>query len=230
MRGVARCPSRSPAARCAACGATPPCGARAGRQTFCAVPTVVLASASPRRAALLRSAGLQVEVRPVPCDESPRLHEPAVAYARRIAAAKLAAALAETTWDRDHPCLAADTVVWDERTAAPLGKPRDRDHARTLLRQLTGADHWVTTAWALARPGAPPHVGHETTRVWMRPLPNDELERYLDTDEWRDKAGGYGIQGHAAGIVLRIEGSYTNVVGLPLAQVLQALVGEEPSR
>ena len=121
--------------------------------------------------------------------------------------------------------LAADTVVWSATTAEPLGKPRDREHARQGLRQLVGADHFVTTAWALARPGHAPDLHHETTRVWMRPLPDDELERYLDTDEWRDKAGGYGIQGHAAGLVTRVEGSYTNVVGLPLAQVLAALAG-----
>lgn len=183
--------------------------------------TLVLASRSPRRVELLCSAGVRVEVRPVDCDETPYAGEPAVAYARRIAAAKLAASLARATWP--HPTLAADTVVWSETTAEPLGKPRDREHARQVLRQLVGADHFVTTAWALGRPGSEPRLRHETTRVWMRPLPDAELERYLDTDEWRDKAGGYGIQGHAAGIVVRVEGSYTNVVGLPLAQVLAAL-------
>jgi septum formation protein len=185
------------------------------------VPTLVLASRSPRRVELLRSAGLHVEVQPIDCDETPQPGEPAVAYARRIAAAKLSTALAHATWP--HPTLTADTVVWSELGAAPLGKPRDRDHARQVLQGLVGADHFVTTAWALARPGADPRLAHETTRVWMRPLPPAALERYLDTDEWRDKAGGYGIQGHAAGLVTRIEGSYTNVVGLPLAQVLDAL-------
>lgn len=185
--------------------------------------TLVLASRSPRRVELLRAAGVRVEVRPVDCDETPYSGEPAVAYARRIAAAKLSAALAGATWP--FPTLAADTVVWSATTAEPLGKPRDREHARQGLRQLVGADHFVTTAWALARPGHAPDLHHETTRVWMRPLPDDELERYLDTDEWRDKAGGYGIQGHAAGLVTRVEGSYTNVVGLPLAQVLAALAG-----
>lgn len=185
------------------------------------VITLVLASRSPRRVELLRSAGVHVEVRPVDCDETPYAGEPAVAHARRIAAAKHSAALARATWP--HPTLAADTVVWTETTAEPLGKPRDREHARRGLRLLLGADHLVTTAWALGRPGGEPLVRHETTRVWMRPLPDDELERYLDTEEWCDKAGGYGIQGHAAGLVVRVEGSYTNVVGLPLAQVLQAL-------
>ncbi|MEM7158968.1 MAG: Maf family protein [Myxococcota bacterium] len=186
-----------------------------------AVFDLVLASASPRRADLLRSAGLTIEVRPVPCDETPRHNEPAVSYARRIARAKLDAALPSPR--PPCPLLTADTVVWAEATAQPLGKPRDRDHARTVLRTLVGHAHFVTTAWALARGDDPPTVAHETTRVWMRPVDDATLEAYLDTDEWRDKAGGYGIQGHAAGFVRRIEGSYTNVVGLPLAQVLDAL-------
>ncbi|MEM9456328.1 MAG: Maf family protein [Myxococcota bacterium] len=192
---------------------------------------LVLASGSPRRLALLRSAGLRVHARPVDCDETPLPHEAAVALARRLARAKLDAALdgglAPSATDlhpaATAPVLTADTVVWRATTAAPLGKPRDRAHARQVLQQLSGGDHFVTTAWALARPRAPVLLAHETTRVWMRALDEDELDAYLDTDEWSDKAGGYGIQGHAAGLVLRLEGSYTNVVGLPLAQVLQAL-------
>lgn len=199
----------------------PPLHGASGAATLGSVTSLVLASASPRRAALLRSAGLDVQVRPVACDETPRPHETAVAYARRIAAAKLTAALADRSGPL--PTLTADTVVWRARTARPLGKPRDREHARAGLRRLLGTDHFVTTAWALAWPSGEPSVAHETTRVWMRALCDQELERYLDTDEWHDKAGGYGIQGHAAGLVTRIEGSYTNVVGLPLAQVLQAL-------
>lgn len=188
---------------------------------------LVLASGSPRRLQLLRSAGLRVQARPVDCDESPLPGEAAVALARRLARAKLAAAT------DDEPVqvstLTADTVVWPATTATPLGKPRDRDHARQMLQQLSGGDHFVTTAWALARPGAPVLLAHETTRVWMRALDPARLAAYLDTEEWSDKAGGYGIQGHAAGLVLRIEGSYTNVVGLPLAQVLHALERPESS-
>jgi len=182
---------------------------------------LVLASGSPRRRDLLRSAGIRVTVRPVDCDETPLVSEPAVTFARRMARTKLSAALG------DEPAsaltLTADTVVWPGTTAVPLGKPRDRSHARQMLRRLVGGDHFVTTAWALARPDAPVHLAHETTRVWMRALDDAQLDAYLDTEEWSDKAGGYGIQGHAAGLVLRIEGSYTNVVGLPLAQVLEAL-------
>lgn len=179
---------------------------------------LVLASASPRRADLLRGAGLRIETRPTRCDETPHAREPAVAYALRIAEAKLdAAPLSPQT-----PTLVADTVVWHEHTAEPLGKPRDRDAARLMLRSLLGHSHFVTTAWALRR-GDAVHIEHETTRVWMRSLPEAVLERYLATDEWSDKAGGYGIQSNAAGWVQRIEGSYTNVMGLPLCQVLEAL-------
>ena len=193
-----------------------------------AVTRLVLASRSPRRASLLRGAGLDLEVRAVDCDETPLPHEVAIGHARRVARHKLATAL------EDKPALAptltADTVVWNPTTAMPLGKPRDRAHARQVLRGLLGGDHFVTTAWALAYPARPVMLAHETTRVWMRNLDDAGIEAYLDTDEWSDKAGGYGIQGHAAGLVLRIEGSYTNVVGLPLAQVLEALRQAEANR
>ena len=163
--------------------------------------------------------------RPVDCDETPLPGEPAVALARRLARRKLAHSLGDEP--AAAPTLAADTVVWSATNAQPLGKPVDREHARRMLEQLAGGDHFVTTAWALARPSAPVRLEHETTRVWMRPVDDATLSAYLDTGEWSDKAGGYGIQGHAAGLVLRIEGSYTNVVGLPLAQVLTAL-GQPP--
>ena len=99
-----------------------------------------------------------------------------------------------------------------------------------MLLELTGTDepHFVTTAVCFADTrggGGEPRIEtfHETTRVWMRRLPRAEIEAYLDTDEWKDKAGAYGIQGRAAAFVLKIDGSYTNVVGLPLAQVIDRL-------
>lgn len=191
---------------------------------------LVLASASPRRAELLRSAGRTPQIRPTACDETPRPHEPAVSYACRIAAAKLQAAQqalsAGPESNLNLAVLAADTVVWRAEDAQPIGKPTTRDDALAILERLLGADHFVTTAWALAR-GDRRMVRHETTRVWMRHPGAATVQDYLATDEWTDKAGGYGIQGTAAGWVTRIEGSYTNVVGLPLAQVLAALDGED---
>lgn len=128
------------------------------------------------------------------------------------------------------PWLAADTIVWaDHHPDSPLfGKPRDIADAERMLRRLLGGPpHTVATAWALWTAGRV-EVHLESTRVTMRALTPRELDVYLSTDEWRDKAGGYGIQGTAAGWVTRIDGSYTNVVGLPVAQVLQRLLDASP--
>ena len=185
---------------------------------------LVLASGSPRRADLLRGVGVSIVVAPVDCDETPHPGEAPVAYARRIADAKLAAALAR---DPDaRPVLAADTVVWHDG-GEPIGKPASRTEAAAMIRRLVeGPPHNVTTAWALARRDGTVHREHETTRVFMRRLSPEAQAAYLDTDEWVDKAGAYGIQGFAAAFVTRVDGSYTNVVGLPLAQVVAALEAE----
>ena len=193
------------------------------------VPRLVLASRSPRRAELLRNAGLDFTVRPSTEPElSWREGETPVHYARRVARAK-ADSVAEFV--EDVLILAADTTVWTHENAEPLGKPRDRDEARRSLTLLTrGREHWVTTAFVLfdtTRP-VPARVEHETTTVWMRRLDAQQIEAYLDTREWNDKAGGYAIQGVAGSLVLRVEGSYSNVVGLPVAQVLDALDEVDP--
>ena len=189
---------------------------------------LVLASASPRRAELLRSAGLDFEVRPVDVDESWRPGEAPLAYVERVAAAKALAAAR----DAGEPALilAADTTVWLDANAEPLAKPRDRDHAAQMLRALTrGLPHRVSTACVFARAGATEPVARvtETTLVRMRALSDRQFEAfigpYLDAAAWADKAGAYAIQGRAAAIVEAIEGSYTAVVGLPLAQVLATL-------
>lgn len=185
---------------------------------------LVLASASPRRAALLRSAGREFTVAPVDADEAEHPGEPPIAYVARIARAKAELALPA------HPgavVLAADTTVWLDPAGPPLGKPADRAAAERMLRTLTAAGtHHTTTAFVLADARGPQvtwHAHHVTTEVRMRTLSPAELGAYLDADDWRDKAGGYAIQGRAAGIVTGITGSYTAVVGLPLAEVLLAL-------
>ncbi len=184
--------------------------------------SLVLASASPRRASLLRDAGVRLEVTPVPCDESAHRGEEALAYAGRIAALKLRTALDRN--GRGQQTLAADTVVWLDDDPTPIGKPADGQAcAQTLARLSTARGHRVTTAWALGRTPQDIELHTCTTSVWMRPLAPAELEAYLQTDAWRDKAGGYGIQAEAASWVTRIEGSYTNVVGLPVAQVIARL-------
>lgn len=179
--------------------------------------SLVLASASPRRAALLRAAGLSFVIQPTACDESPRPGEQPIDLARRLARAK-----AEAATTTDAIVLAADTVVWDPATSIPLGKPDDPDVARAMLRGLAGVPHRVTTAWALA--GAVPCEVHETTAmVTFRSLSDGDIARYLATDEWRDKAGSYAIQGEGSGLVDTVHGSYTAVVGLPLAEVIARL-------
>ena len=184
---------------------------------------LVLASASPRRADLLRAAGLRFTVAPVACDERWLPGEAPAAYAARVAHEKATLAVPA------HPgavILAADTTVWTDPGSPPIGKPADRAEAAGILRMLAGRSHFVTTAFAIADTRGPSVAWQRrevTTRVHMRPIPGDELEAYLDADDWRDKAGGYGIQSRAAGIVTAIEGSYTAVVGLPLAEVVVAL-------
>lgn len=178
---------------------------------------LVLASASPRRAALLRAAGIAFVIQPTPCDESPLVGELPVELARRLARAK-----AEAVATTDAIVLAADTVVWNPVLPIPLGKPEDPAEAHAMLRGLAGVPHRVTTAWALA--GAVPCEVHDTTtEVGFRSLSDEDIARYLATDEWRDKAGGYAIQGEGMGLVDTVSGSYTAVVGLPLAEVLARL-------
>jgi septum formation protein len=193
---------------------------------------LVLASASPRRAELLRSAGVEFTVFAVDCDESWRPGERAIGYATRVAAAKAVHA-SELLLERVPAplILAADTTVWFGDDEEPLQKPTDRQHATTMLRQLTrGQPHRVTTACAFARPDRDPVLVAQfavTTTVRMRTLDEHQFARfigpYLDAGDWIDKAGAYAIQGRAAGLVESIEGSYTTVVGLPLAQVLGKL-------
>jgi septum formation protein len=193
------------------------------------VTALVLASASPRRAELLRSAGLAFTVRPVDCDESWRAGESPIAYVERVAAAKAMAGAALVDLPAESLILAADTTVWLDEDAEPLAKPIDRTHATAMLRALTrGRAHQVSTACAFARAGGPLlSTFTQTTRVHMRALSDAQFESfihpYLDAGDWVDKAGAYAIQGRAAALVERIEGSYTCVVGLPLAQVVAHL-------
>lgn len=149
-------------------------------------------------------------------DEGWRKGEKPVAYARRVARAKAESAAKNVD---AALVLAADTTVWTHEDAEPLGKPADRDEARRMLTLLTrGREHFVTTAYVLLDTEAPgdADVAHETTRVLMRRLNADQVERYLDTGEWQDKAGGYAIQGPGALVIEGVLGCYYNVVGLPL--------------
>ncbi|HLH20958.1 MAG TPA: Maf family protein [Chloroflexota bacterium] len=172
-------------------------------------PALVLASASPRRRALLATLGLTFAVVAPDVDESPRDGESAEALATRLALAK-AAAIRRA----DAVVLAADTVV--TQRGHIFGKPRDAAEAVQMLTRLRGTRHEVITG-VCARPvGGPPLLAAARTFVWMRPYSEEELRAYVATGAPFDKAGGYGIQDAPFRPVARIEGCYTNVVGLPL--------------
>lgn len=176
---------------------------------------VVLASQSPRRLALLRAAGLDVEVAVANLDERPKPSEPPAELVARLAREK-AGAIGRT----DVLVVAADTeVVCD---GAVLGKPADAAAAHAMLSSLAGRAHDVMTGFCV-RCGGEVRVAVIRTAVWFRPLAADEIAAYVATGEPFDKAGGYGIQGAGGALVDRIEGSYTNVVGLPLREVLTAI-------
>ena len=189
------------------------------------VRTILLASASPRRRALLEALGHRVVVRPVDVDESERAGEGAEAYLARIVGAKLAAAKSLSLDERFDALLVADTAVIVHDLI--LQKPVDDADAARMLTMLGGRTHVVTTRFAIAA-GDREHVESVTTRVVLRAFFPGEIEAYAASGEGRDKAGAYAIQGRAAAFIERIEGSYGAVVGLPSCEVevaLRALLG-----
>jgi len=187
-------------------------------------PPLVLASGSPRRAELLRVAGIPFEIAPAP--EAEHAHAGAAAalrgdpvrYAVAMAAAKAGAVAAARP---GRLVLGADTVVVHEGDL--LEKPADAAEARRMLARLSGRVHVVVTGLAIAGGASGPWTGHESTRVEFLPLDADAIRRYVATGEPLDKAGAYGIQGFGALMVRRVEGCYLNVMGLPLALLGGAL-------
>jgi septum formation protein len=178
---------------------------------------LVLASASPRRRELLTAAGFEFDVDAADVDETPAPGEAPAPYVLRLARAK-----AEVVAAR-HPAravIAADTAVSVD--GAILGKPADAGDAARMLERLSGRTHAVLTGVAVAY-GAKIHADVEETTVWMSPLGPDDIKEYVKSGEPLDKAGAYAIQGLASRFIPRIEGSYTNVVGLPVAAVVQLL-------
>lgn len=187
---------------------------------------VVLASASPRRLALLTQVGVPVFALPADIDETQAPDEAAVPFAMRMASEKAWAAIKRIEQElperRGAWVIGADTVVVVD--GAALGKPRDEDEARAHIRMLAGRAHEVVTAVAIGRAEGPFEVSAQQTTVHFRPLRDAEVDAYVATGEGRDKAGSYGIQGIGAGLVSRVEGCYFNVVGLPLSHTLGRLV------
>ena len=180
---------------------------------------LILASASPRRAELLRNAGIEFTVQVADLHEQREAGESPVDYARRLARDKARAIAAGRP---EAFVLGADTdVCVDDRI---LGKPRDTADAAAMLRLLSDRWHEVTTGVCLISPGgAEEDIAHETTRVQFVKLNEAEVAAYVATGEPMDKAGAYAIQGWASRWIPRIEGDYSNVVGLPVALVYRLL-------
>jgi nucleoside triphosphate pyrophosphatase len=178
---------------------------------------LILASASPRRAELLRAAGYEFGIHAVEIDERSRTGESPVEYVQRLAQEKSAGAFKELSeGEASTLVLGADTAV--VIGSEILGKPRDVEDAARMLRLLSGRTHQVLTGVCLVN--AERSVSHvEISDVTFARLTEDQIAWYVSSGEGRDKAGGYAIQGLAARFIPRIEGSYSNVVGLPIASV-----------
>jgi nucleoside triphosphate pyrophosphatase len=186
-------------------------------------PRLILASGSPRRRQLLAQAGVEFEIIESGIDERREEAEAGPDFARRMAGEK---ALAVAARRPGSLVLGADTVV--EIDGQILGKPRDAEEARTMLRMLSGRVHRVFTGFALARGG---HILEQATivsEVRFRTLSDAEIEQYVATSEPYDKAGGYAIQGDAGDFIAAVDGSSANVMGLPIDEVLAALRRHAP--
>lgn len=178
---------------------------------------VILASQSPRRRELLTQIGIAHEVRPADIDESVWPGEDPVAHSERLARAKA------HTLALQYPeavVIGSDTIVVID--GAILGKPADREEAVAMLERLSGREHTVYTAVAVAHEGRT-LSGVEAVQVQFRPLSRGQIDAYIATGEPADKAGAYGIQGFGATLVQRIDGDYFAVMGLPLGRLVELI-------
>jgi septum formation protein len=186
---------------------------------------LILASTSPRRAEILRNAGIDFEVFPSEIDESRSPREAPAVYVWRVAELKVRTAMSRLRAKRQKDfsaIVAADTVVAIDGDV--LGKPRSADDARRMLRRLSGRWHDVFTGLAvLVRHSERTIVVVEKTRVEFGVLSESEIDEYIRTEEPFDKAGAYAIQGRAGKFIPRVEGCYFNVIGLPLSRLYAIL-------
>ena len=191
-------------------------------------PKLVLASGSPRRLALINQAGIDPDaLRPADIDETPKRGEIPRAYATRLAHEKAQAALANVSLDDELKgafILAADTVVAVGRRILP--KAELLDQAAQCLRLLSGRNHRVYTSICLVTPREAFRQRLVETRVRFKRLSEQDIDSYLASGEWRGKAGGYAAQGVAGTFIVKLVGSYSNVVGLPLYETTTLLGGE----
>ena len=181
-------------------------------------PRLILGSGSPRRRQLLREAGIDFVVIESGADETPLRGESARDFALRMAREK---ALAVSLKAPDDFVLAADTVV--EIDGDILAKPANAEEARAMLRRLSGRTHTVFTAFAIARGNVVIESAPIQSRVTFSELADSVIDAYIASGEPFDKAGAYGIQGKGADFILRVEGSYSNVMGLPVDETIAAL-------
>ena len=196
-----------------------PCSPNAGSSGY-PWPMLYLASQSPRRRELLAQLGVEHGVLEVEVEEVPQPGEPPADYVSRVARAKAGAGLLRVVANPGALVLGADTeVVLGE---VIYGKPVDVADAARMLRELSGRRHRVLTAvWVLSA-GREEHLLNETS-VDFAPLSERDIEQYLQSGEWRGKAGAYGIQGRAGAFIARVEGSYTGVMGLPVHETWMLL-------
>jgi septum formation protein len=191
-------------------------------------PKLVLASGSPRRVTLVNQAGIEPDaLRPADIDETPKRGELPRACANRLARAKAEAALALVNMDeelRGAYILSADTVVAVGRRILP--KAELLDEAAQCLRLLSGRNHRVHTAVCLVTPAGAFRQRLVETKVRFKRLNDEDIEAYLASGEWRGKAGAYAAQGIAGSFIVKLVGSYSNVVGLPLYETTALLLGE----
>ena len=185
---------------------------------------LILASTSPRRAEILRDAGIAFDVRAPQIEEARLPNEGAEKMVARLAEAKARAATESSGEKNSVIIIGADTAV--ELDGEIFGKPRDAADAREMLSYLSGRTHYVVTGiYVLRLPDGAARSAVETTAVTFARLDQKEIDAYVTSGEPLDKAGGYAIQGRAGRYIPRVEGCYFNVVGLPLAR-LYALLGE----
>ncbi len=191
-------------------------------------PKLVLASGSPRRLSLINQVAIEPDaLRPADIDETPKRGELPRAYATRLARNKAETALGMVRIDDELKgayILAADTVVAVGRRILP--KAELHDEAAQCLRLLSGRNHRVHTAICLVTPKETFRQRYVETRVRFKRLSEQDIEAYLASGEWRGKAGGYAAQGIAGGFIVKLVGSYSNIVGLPLYETLTLLGGE----
>ena len=191
-------------------------------------PKLVLASGSPRRVTLINQAGIEPDaLRPADLDETPKRGELPRACANRLARAKAEAALEMVRLDDELKgayILAADSVVAVGRRILP--KAELLDEAAQCLRLLSGRNHRVHTAVCLVTPAEAFRQRLVESKVRFKRLSEEDIEAYLASGEWRGKAGGYAAQGIAGSFIVKIVGSYSNVVGLPLYETMNLLAGE----